>query len=187
MPWLLAVVEHDEATLDRVVRAGYDPMMVYVRRLTVRRGIVEKRLSPAFPGYIFVRFPDSVRRLLEVSGIFTFVKWRSTETDELEVATVSDAVVDALTTDAEEIGEKRYVLAEPEREELFSVGDRVRVIGSSIWAGKYGTIREIGGASIAVGLKMFSKEVLAKFEEFELTVVSARRNRRRRKYIPLAA
>jgi len=159
MPWSLVSTapQTEQKVAAALAQMELAHRLFMIRCKSVRNGKVIERLAPMFSRYVFVRPENRWRDVREVHGVTRFVKFGG------EYATVSDAVIDGLSTASR--GDIFSAEATPSR---FQPGDKVRINGGVFHAheGTYGRTLEDCCALVfleamgrVVGIRMAEKNI----------------------------
>src|ERR1039458_9350420 len=72
--WTIITTEGSDKMLQkRAIKAGYKTFLPQERSFTFHRGQKTEKLTPLFPGYLFVDVRGHWRKLLEVQGVEGFL------------------------------------------------------------------------------------------------------------------
>jgi transcription antitermination factor NusG len=170
---LVQTAPHAERHVSRMLRAyGIVHHLFQELKQHVWRGKVIERAHPLFPGYLFVRTAlwDLVR---SICGVLGFVKAGE------RIAHVDDHVIDTLVKAA--VNDVLPVRAAPVVSR-FGAGDRVRIVGTSLFAGHLGRFQRMLTMRLAsIEIDLFGRWISVPVDDRDLERDIPRRRRRRRR------
>jgi transcription antitermination factor NusG len=172
--WSLAVTApHRERAVAQMLAAFDVPFHLFQElRQQVWRGRIIAKPFPAFPGYVFCR-PGLWDRVRSIGGVLGFVSFGERH-----------AIVDASTVEElvkASVNDVFPLRAVPTRSR-FRHGDRVRIQGTSLWAGHEGVfLRMLVPQKAVIDIDIFGGKVAIPIDEQDLELDAPRRRRRRRR------
>jgi transcription antitermination factor NusG len=171
---LVATAPHRERAVAAMLSAFGIPFHLFQElRQQVWRGRIIAKPFPSFPGYLFVR-PGLWGRIRSIGGVLGFVRFGERH------AVVGEGVVEELVKNSvDDVFPLRAVRAVSR----FRPGDRVRIQGTSLWAGHAGVfLRMLIPQKAVIDIDIFGQMVAIPIDEQDLELDAARRRRRRRRH-----
>ena len=98
--WTIITTEGTGKMLQqRCIKAGYKTFLPQERSFVFRRGQKEERLTPLFPGYLFVDVRGNWRKLLQVQGVDGFLMSYAKHAEDNRPIVVPQSTIDKLRLD----------------------------------------------------------------------------------------
>jgi transcription antitermination factor NusG len=172
--WALAVTApHRERAVAQMLTAFDVPFHLFQElRQQVWRGRIIAKPVPVFPGYVFC-LPGLWDRVRSIGGVLGFVRFGERH------AVVDGAIVEELVKNSvNDVFPLRAVPAVSR----FRSGDRVKIQGTSLWAGHAGVfLRMLVPQKAVIDIDIFGQMVAIPIDEQDLELDAPRRRRRRRR------
>jgi transcription antitermination factor NusG len=166
MNWYLIIAKPgtELRTFTRLQNLGFDLAMFFIRRKTLRGGKIIDKFSPAFSFYIFIRARGQWREVLDVEGVFGFVKFAGT------YAVIGDRVIQSLIAVTQRtIAVGKYLLAEKPQTSKFKFAEPIQILGSGFAMGRKGLFERGDGPYHAIVLiEAFGRFVPVRVKEGDL-------------------
>jgi transcription antitermination factor NusG len=170
---LVATAPHRERAVAQMLAAFGIPFHLFQElRQQVWRGRIIAKPFPVFPGYVFC-LPGLWERVRSICGVLGFVRFGERHA-VVDGATVEE-LVKASVNDV-------FPLRAVPTISRFRSGDRVRIQGTSLWAGHAGMfLRMLTPQKAVIDIDIFGQMVAIPIEEQDLELDAPRRRRRRRR------
>jgi transcription antitermination factor NusG len=172
--WSIVVTApHRERAVAQMLTAFDVPFHLFQElRQQVWRGRIIAKPFPVFPGYVFC-LPGLWDRVRSICGVLGFVRFGERHA-VVDGATVEE-LVKASINDVFPLRAVRAV-------SRFRAGDRVRIQGTSLWAGHAGVfLRMLIPQKAVIDIDIFGRLVAIPIDEQDLELVAPRRRHRRRR------
>jgi transcription antitermination factor NusG len=170
---LVATAPHRERAVAQMLAAFGIPFHLFQElRQQVWRGRIIAKPFPVFPGYVFC-LPGLWERVRSICGVLGFVRFGERH------AVVDGATVEELVkASVNDVFPLRAIPAISP----FRSGDRVRIQGTSLWAGHAGMfLRMLTPQKAVIDIDIFGQMVAIPIDEQDLELDAPRRRRRRRR------
>jgi transcription antitermination factor NusG len=170
---LVATAPHRERAVATMLAAFDIPFHLFQElRQQVWRGRILTKPFPVFAGYVFCR-PGLWDRVRSIGGVLGFVRFGERHAI-VDGATVEELVKNSVND--------IFPLRTIPTVSRFRPGDRVRIEGTSLWAGHEGVFqRMLIPQKAVVDIDIFGRLVAIPIDEQDLELDAPRRRRRRRR------